>query len=145
MRALKAPLRGLRRALEVALVERRYAGSPPPTPPAWDWKTHEKASAPTPWRLLPYLLRPSEVSPDDVFVDFGCGDGRVLLEAAHLYRFRRVVGVEIVPDLAEAARRRLEHNRHLLNSQRWEVVCGDVLDYEPPDDLTVAYFYDPFT
>ena len=69
----------------------------------------------------------------------------MLLEAAHLYRFRRVVGVEVVPDLAAAARSRLEHNRHLLRSPRWEVVCQDVLDYEPPDDLTVAYFFDPFT
>ncbi|TML77906.1 MAG: methyltransferase domain-containing protein [Actinobacteria bacterium] len=139
-------LRALRRALEVVLVERRYAQAQPPAgPPVWNWKPHEKAFAATPWRLLPHLLRPSEVSGDDVFVDFGCGDGRVLLEAAHLYRFGRVVGVEVVPDLAAAARSRLDLNRHLLASPRWEVVRADVLDYEPPDDLTVAYFFDPFT
>ena len=145
MRALRGGLRALRRALEIVLVERRYAGSAPPAAPDWDWKPPQKPFAPTPWRLLPHLLPPSEVSSDDVFVDLGCGDGRVLLEAAHLYGFRRVVGIEMVPALADAARSRLASNRHLLRTARWEVVCGDVVDYEPPDDLTVAYLFDPFT
>jgi SAM-dependent methyltransferase len=138
-------LRALRRALEVLLVERRYVLGPPPAAYAWAWSAPQKAFAPTPWRLLRHLLPPSEVSPDDVFVDFGCGDGRVLLEAAEQYRFRRVVGVELVPDLAAAARRLLDQNRHLLTTPQREVVCADVRDYEPPDDLTVAYFFDPFT
>jgi SAM-dependent methyltransferase len=138
-------LRALRRALEVLLVERRYVLGRPPAPDAWAWRAPQKPFAPTPWRLLRHLLPASEVSRDDVFVDFGCGDGRVLLEAAEQYRFRRVVGVELVPDLAAAARRLLDENRHLLRTPEWEVVCADVRDFEPPDDLTVAYFFDPFT
>jgi predicted RNA methylase len=85
------------------------------------------------------------VGANDVLVDFGCGDGRVLLEAAERYPFRRVVGVEAVPELAEAARRLLERNEHLLGRCAWEIVEADVVDWEIPDDVTVAYLFDPFT
>src|SRR5277367_3679731 len=37
-----------------------------------------------------------------VFVDYGCGKGRVLLVATH-FPFQRIVGVEFAPQLAEIA------------------------------------------
>ncbi|MCW2990144.1 MAG: SAM-dependent methyltransferase [Solirubrobacterales bacterium] len=101
--------------------------------------------APTPWRLLHRMLPAGEVSHEDVFVDFGCGMGRLVLEAASRYRCARVVGVELVPRFADAARTTLRANQHRLRCREWEIVTSDVLDYAVPDDVTIAYFYDPFT
>jgi hypothetical protein len=101
--------------------------------------------APTPWGLLQRMLPVEDVSVDDVFLDLGCGMGRVLLEAGMHYPFARLEGVELVPRLAETARTVLRRNEHLLRCPTWEVVTSDVSDYSVPDDATVAYLYDPFT
>jgi SAM-dependent methyltransferase len=144
---LRTALRLTRRRLEILLIERRYAlpsreeDAPGPLPA----HEHHKAFAPTPWRLLSHMLPLDEVKGTDVFVDFGCGSGRLMLEAAERYPFRRLVGVEVVPELAEAARGLLRRNERRLRGSAWEVVTADVLDYEVPDDVTVAYFFDPFT
>src|SRR5690242_18438132 len=115
MRAtLRTPVRLARRGLERALVERRYelTGLPAAASPG-TMQGERKAYAPTPWRLLRHILPPAEVHEGDVFADFGCGPGRVLLEAAESYPLRRVIGVEIEPELAEAARTLLRQNeRH---------------------------------
>jgi SAM-dependent methyltransferase len=145
MSLARRAVRAVRRLLDVVLVERRYVNPSPPLSRGSAPGPHRKAYAPTPWRLLPHLLPPEEVGADEVLVDFGCGSGRVLLEAASRYRFRRVVGVELVPELAAASASLLERNEHLLGGCAWEVVQSDVLDYEVPDDLTVAYMFDPFT
>ena len=47
--------------------------------------------------------------------------------------------------MAEAARAVLAHNQHRVRCRSWEVVTADALSYPMPDDVTVAYFYDPFT
>ena len=52
------------------------------------------------WSYLRRALPRSEVDQHDVFVDFGCGKGRVVYQAAH-YPLRRVIGVEIAPELSE--------------------------------------------
>ena len=91
------------------------------------------------------MLRRSEVSPEDVFIDFGCGKGRMVLEAALLYRFARVVGVELSPDLAAVARGNVERNRRRLRTPQVEIVVSDVLTYPIPDDVTIAFFFNPFT
>jgi SAM-dependent methyltransferase len=101
--------------------------------------------APTPWGLLERILPVDEVSAQDVFLDLGCGMGRVLLEAGMRYPFVRVEGVELVPRLAATARAVLTRNAHLLRCRTWDVVTSDVVDYSVPDEVTVAYLYDPFT
>ncbi len=82
---------------------------------------------------------------DDVLVDFGSGKGRVVYIAARHYPLRRVVGVEISPELSAVARRNVERHRHVLRCPDVELVTADVLHYPIPDDLTVAYFFNPFT
>jgi SAM-dependent methyltransferase len=105
---------------------------------------NRRSYAPSPWRLLRRLLPVDAVSPDDVFADFGCGLGRVVLEAAEQYPFKRVVGVEIVPRFAAAADSLLRRNAGRLRASSWEIVNEDVARYRMPDDVTIAYFYDPF-
>lgn len=99
---------------------------------------------PSEWLTLARALRRSEVSPADVFIDFGCGMGRVVLEAAMLYRFSRVVGVELSADLAAVARENVERNRRRLRTPQVEIVVSDVLAYSIPDDVTIAFFHNPF-
>lgn len=84
-----------------------------------------------------------EVGSDDVFVDFGCGKGRMLLAAA-MQPFRRVVGIDISPELCEVARDNIERNRERLRCKDVEVIAVDATEFAVPDDMTVAYLYNPF-
>ena len=83
------------------------------------------------------------MQPDDVFVDFGSGKGRVVYQAAR-YPFSRVIGVEISEKLNAVARRNVESKRDKLLCPRIELVTADAAEFEIPDDLTVAYFFHPF-
>jgi SAM-dependent methyltransferase len=78
-----------------------------------------------------------------VFIDFGCGKGRVVFQAA-MYPFRRVIGVELVPDLADVARENIRRALPKLRCKHVEIVTADVVNYEVPDDVTFVYFFDPF-
>jgi len=151
MNRVPGPLRFMartaRRQVEQILVRRRYRLGPEPVaaPPGGPGpQAHHNAYAPSPWGLLNHILPVTDTAATDVFVDFGCGGGRVLLEAASRYRFARVLGLEADPRLAAAARRLLSDNEHLYPGRPWEVVTADVLRYPIPDEVTVAYFFDPF-
>ncbi len=89
------------------------------------------------------ILPPREVTNHDVFVDFGSGMDRVVLQAAR-YPFRKVIGVEISERLHRIARKNLVRNRRRLRCPDIELVHADVLDYELADDVTAAFLYNPF-
>jgi predicted RNA methylase len=105
---------------------------------------HRVHYQPSPWLTLPRAIRRSEVRRDDVFIDFGCGMGRMVLEAALLYPFDRVIGVELSEDLVRIARGNVDRNRRRLAAREVELLVCDVLEYQVPDDVTVAFFYNPF-
>jgi SAM-dependent methyltransferase len=109
----------------------------PPDHPEWN------AYLPTPWHVLPRALRYLGVSEQDTFVDFGCGKGRVLHQAAKR-PFRRVVGIEISPELAEGARAALAAGSHRHRCRNVEIVVADAAKLPVPDDLTIAYLFHPF-
>lgn len=98
---------------------------------------------PSSWAALSRVLRPGEVGPDDVFLDLGCGKGRILFLAAKL-PFKRVIGVELSPELSAAARSNIERKRSELVCPDVQIVTADALDYEIPDDVTFVYLYNPF-
>jgi Histone methylation protein DOT1 len=98
----------------------------------------------TEWTTLPRILPRREVAEHDVFIDFGSGLGRVVHQAAH-YPFRRVIGVELSETLSEVARANIERGRHRLRCQDVEIVTADAVEYDVPDDVTVAFFANPFT
>jgi SAM-dependent methyltransferase len=100
--------------------------------------------APSGWLVARRFLRGQPVGPGDVFVDFGCGMGRVVCQVARRYPFGRVIGVELAPQLAAVAAANIEANRHRLRSRAVEVVVRDALDFPIPDDMTYAYLYNPF-
>ena len=99
---------------------------------------------PTEWTTLRRILRHREVGREDVFIDFGSGLGRVVYQAALKYPFKRVIGVELSEQLNDVARRNLARNQERLRCRSVELVAGDVLDYDIPDDVTVAFFANPF-
>lgn len=93
--------------------------------------------------VVPRVLRRIGVGPDDVFIDFGSGKGRVVYQAAQ-FPFKRVIGVEIAEELNRIARYNIDHNRDRLVCGDVELVTEDAVSYQVPDDATVAYFYHPF-
>ncbi len=101
---------------------------------------HYESSA---WICAASALGRLRLGRDDVVIDVGCGKGTVLLLAGR-YPVRRVVGVELTPDLAQIARRNVEVARDKLRAYEIQVVNRDVLEWSVPDDVTVIYAYNPF-
>ena len=66
------------------------------------------------------------MSPHDVFIDFGCGNGRVVYQLAR-YSFARVIGVEISEKLEAISRENIERARPQLRSREVSIVNADVL------------------
>jgi SAM-dependent methyltransferase len=95
------------------------------------------------WHVLPRALRAVGACERDTFVDFGCGKGRIVHQAAK-WPLRRVIGVEVSPVLAEFARALVAAHSDEHRCPNVEIVVCDAALYEVPDDLTIAYFFDPF-
>jgi SAM-dependent methyltransferase len=92
----------------------------------------------TPSSLVEPLLDAAQVGPSDVLLDFGCGDGRFLVEAAGR-RGCRAIGVEQSARLVAAASER--RDRAGLHD-RIRIVHADGLD-APLDDVTVVVMFLP--
>jgi len=143
----KPPYVAARRAITGALFERRYgvttAGARSREELGFSDEEYNRY-LPAGLTSLRRILRKKEVGPDDVLVDFGSGMGRVVLQAALAYPFRRVVGVELSTELHDIATGNLERNRDRLRVQDVTLVNSDVRDFAIPDDLTIAFLYNPF-
>ncbi len=77
------------------------------------------------------------------FIDLGSGKGRTLLMAAD-YPFRRVLGVELLPELNRAAQENI--GKYRKDSQKCfaiESVCGDARNFVFPLEPTVLYLFNP--
>lgn len=98
----------------------------------------------TPWASFNKAMRSIALRPrGEVFVDVGCGKGKVLAMAAR-YPFRKVIGVELCPALADEARANLARLAPQLRCRDVQVLTADASTWEFPDDVTVAFFYNPF-
>ena len=81
---------------------------------------------------------------DFTFIDLGSGKGRTLLMASD-YPFRRVVGVELLPALHQAALENL--SKYKSESQKCfvlESICADATDFAFPEEPTLLYLFNPF-
>ena len=88
-------------------------------------------------------LVPKSLS-DYTFIDLGCGKGRVLLMASD-YPFRKVMGVELSPRLARAARRNVHRwARRPRACPRISVMVGDVMQLRLPDGPVVLFLFNSF-
>jgi SAM-dependent methyltransferase len=113
----------------------------------WDEREHahvdQLANVPSAWHVLPRALRCIGASDRDTFVDFGCGQGRIVHQAAK-WPLRRVVGVEMHPPVAELARALLAAHSDEHRCPNVEILVCDAAQFQVPDDLTIAYLFDPF-
>jgi SAM-dependent methyltransferase len=98
---------------------------------------------PTPWHVLPRALHAIRPSRQDVLVDFGCGKGRIVHQAAKR-PLRRVIGVEISPALGGFAQSLVAAHHHEYRCCDVEITIGDAAQFAVPDDVTIAFMFDPF-
>jgi SAM-dependent methyltransferase len=79
-----------------------------------------------------------------LFLDLGSGKGRTLLMASE-YPFRRILGVELLPDLHHVAQ---ENIRKFKNTGQCcftlESTCLDAREFVFPNEPTVLYLFHPF-
>ena len=97
----------------------------------------------TPYAAIFAALEGHPRTDHDVLVDVGCGMGRVLAAAA-TKPFRRIIGVELVQSFVDEARENLRRAKPRLRCRDVEVIQANALDFEFPDDMTVAHFFNPF-
>lgn len=79
-----------------------------------------------------------------VFIDLGSGKGRALLMASD-YPFRRIIGIELLPELHRIAQENIANYRS--PNQKCctiESSCGDALEFQFPPEPTVLYIFNPF-
>ncbi|KAG1697589.1 hypothetical protein DVH05_016028 [Phytophthora capsici] len=91
----------------------------------------------TPLRVFRRALELVHVTSADVVYDLGCGDGRLLIEAARSFGVR-AVGVEIDPKRAQQARDAAQVNGvgHLVTVHE-----ANALEFDIPADATVVFLF----
>jgi hypothetical protein len=77
------------------------------------------------------------------FIDLGSGKGRTLLMASE-YSFRRIVGVELLPELQRIADENLKkYKSETQKCFQLESFCGDACTFAFPPEPTVLYLFNP--
>jgi cyclopropane fatty-acyl-phospholipid synthase-like methyltransferase len=84
----------------------------------------------SPAKVVDRMLELANIRPGETVFDLGCGDGRILIEAAQRYK-AKAVGIEISPKIAAEARTKVKKAGQAQNVQ---VIEGDLLQA----DLTGA-------
>ncbi len=77
------------------------------------------------------------------FIDIGAGKGRALLMAAD-YPFRRILGIELLPELHRVAKENIA--KYKSDSQQCftiDCVLGDASDFRLPPEPSVLYLFNP--
>lgn len=91
------------------------------------------------------IMRELEINPaEHVFLDYGAGMGRVMVLAA-TYPFKRVMGVEIAPELVTIAQRNINNCRSRVRCQDMTIIISDATKYVPDSDASILFFNQPFT
>jgi SAM-dependent methyltransferase len=93
-------------------------------------------------KLFSYIK--SMIPVDSVFVDFGCGKGRVLLIASK-FSFKEVRGVEFAHELCELAKNNCAvYKRQTGVRKEFQIIESDVVDYIINSDENIFYMFNPF-
>jgi hypothetical protein len=86
---------------------------------------------------LALLFADISIGPSDVIVDVGCGKGRSINWFLGRYPGRRIVGIELDPDICAATAKRLRRHRNVT------ILCGDATAQLPAHG-TLFYLFNPF-
>jgi predicted RNA methylase len=95
---------------------------------------------PLPYPLIARMLRVLDLRSSDVFVDVGCGKGRVVCCACRLL-VKRVVALELNRELLDQA---MENARRVRGRRAPVEPVGISADEYEFSDATVVYLYNPF-
>jgi tRNA G46 methylase TrmB len=109
----------------------------------YDYTKNMVGYDPSGWFTIKAINKTIEFSRTDVFADFGSGKGKMVFLAAR-YPFKRVIGIEISKPLHDIAQKNIQNTQKTFACKNIDLINMDVLDYEIPDDLTIAYFFNPF-
>lgn len=97
------------------------------------------------YRALRRIFRKQvRLTAQDVLLDVGCGEGRVLTYLTSHRCKAQLMGIELDPEAAQTARQRMEA---CPGGQRVEIRCANILDAETEDlfrAVTVYYLFNPF-
>jgi SAM-dependent methyltransferase len=134
MQKLLRRFRNLRRTARNAVFDLRYGGfvggyRPNPSPGA-------NGTGATDYALMPQIFD-GRIRPDDVLVDVGCGYGRVINWWLDQGYRNQIIGLEMMPDVAEHARRRLRRHANVT------IVTGDATAALPANG-TLFFLFNPF-
>ena len=95
--------------------------------------------------LFHQILQALSVAPEGfTFIDLGSGKGRTLLMASD-YRFRRILGVELLPELNDIANKNIAAYR--AERQKCfdiESFAGNARNFPFPQEPIVLYLFNPF-
>jgi predicted RNA methylase len=129
----------LQRRVETLLWERRLAIAT--RSPGGVRREEHGGYVTIPYRLIFMVLDRLELGLQDVFVDLGCGRGRVVCCAAR-YQVREVIGVEDMTELAKTAEANLRGMKGARTARR-QVICGKAQDFDCAG-VTAIFLFNPF-
>lgn len=95
---------------------------------------------PSPYYLLKKIVEFLKPQPEDIFIDLGCGSGRVVFFMA-LQNLKKVVGVELNKKLIDIARRNLDNFK--LGNSSINFINTDAASYEIKDE-NIFFLFNPF-
>ena len=99
---------------------------------------------PAAYRDLREIFALLQLQSHDVFVDLGCGMGRVVCLAA-THPVKSVVGVDISPELCAIARRNLERIAAKIQSRETAITQSDAAAFKIPPQTSVIFLFNPFS
>ena len=95
----------------------------------------------TPYCVLQTLANSGYINKRDKIIDFGCGKGRVGFYLSFATK-AKIVGIEFDERLYNAAK---ENHKKAISANRVEFFKGCASSYVVDEDITGAYFFNPFS
>ena len=95
----------------------------------------------TPYVVLQTLSNSGYIKKNEKVIDYGCGKGRVSFYLAYANK-ANMIGVEYDERLYNSA---LENKKRSISANRVEFTYSNASDYKIDNDVTGAYFFNPFS
>lgn len=91
-------------------------------------------------RILCEAMRRIQDKGSSGFVDFGCGKGRVLVEATKYWDDHQILGIEINKEIANIAK----NNMKVLGHPNIKVINDNAINVKNLSTYSYFYFFNPF-
>lgn len=104
---------------------------------------HATIYMPVSFVLLEKILERLGSTPQQHFLDIGCGKGRAMCIAAH-FGFTQLTGIDISPELCEASSENLASTKKQFPHLHYCVITKDALNFEIPPSADCIFLFNPF-